>query len=88
MRVPEQRYAVFAHDPHLRNLSSTWQAVFAWLAQSGYRSAQKPDFELYPSGTSPLSPDDSIEIWLGLLHSGLHEGSIEVPSTSAGDNES
>jgi aminoglycoside 6'-N-acetyltransferase I len=61
--------------------------VFEWLARSGYRSAEKPDFELYHPGAQPLSPDEGIEIWLGIVDRGLPSGSIEVRSASPADSD-
>src|SRR5262249_34772967 len=67
MRVPAQRYAVFRHDGRTKTLASTWLEILAWLEQGRYRSAEAPDFELYPSGVDPLQPLDGAEVWVGVL---------------------
>ena len=59
--------AVFQHEGGIENLEDMWQAAFAWLGSDGYDSAQKPDFELYPSGISPLDAKTGIEVWLGVV---------------------
>jgi aminoglycoside 6'-N-acetyltransferase I len=66
MRLPAQRYAVFAPGAGTRDMGSIWQAVLQWLALSPWRSAHKPDFELYPPGADPLAPSVGVEIWLGV----------------------
>jgi AraC family transcriptional regulator len=67
MRVPAQRYAVFRHDGRAKTLASTWLEILAWLEQGRYRSAEAPDFELYPPGVDPLQPLDGAEVWVGVL---------------------
>lgn len=65
MRVPAQRYAVFAHDGDT-TLRDTWMRIFDWLATSGYASAETPDFEVYPAGTDPRAPRNGVEVWVGI----------------------
>jgi predicted transcriptional regulator YdeE len=60
MRVPAQRYAVFAHDGPPETLRSTWMAIFAWLERGQYASAHTPDFEVY-------GPDGGIEVRVGVV---------------------
>jgi AraC family transcriptional regulator len=48
-------------------LRSTWQQILSWLASGAYASAHKPDFELYPPGTDPLTASDTIEVWVGVV---------------------
>jgi predicted transcriptional regulator YdeE len=67
MRVPAQRYAVFVHNDRTATLQSTWQQVFAWLSNSEFESAQRPDFELYGPGIDPLAPHERVEIWIGVV---------------------
>ena len=64
MRVPEQRYAVFAH-PDGTPPGSTWMAVFEWLDSSGFVSAHTPDFEVYRS-VQDARARSGAEIWLGV----------------------
>jgi predicted transcriptional regulator YdeE len=67
MRVPDVRYAVFAHGGGGASLRSTWQRVFEWLAAGPYDSAHTPDFELYGPGADPLADDGEIEVWVGVV---------------------
>jgi predicted transcriptional regulator YdeE len=66
VRVPAQRYAVFAHHGHASTLRSTWQHIFEWLATSSYESAHTPDFELYGPHSDLLAVVGGIEIWVGV----------------------
>ena len=74
MRVPEQRYAVFAHRGHASALGSTWQQILAWLPGSAYESAHKPDFEVYGPRVDPLTAVGGIEVWVGVVAKGQHDG--------------
>lgn len=66
MRVPTQRYAVFAH-PSDASTGSTWRRIFAWLDEGPYASAHKPDFERYPSAPHPAAKPSGVEIWVGVV---------------------
>jgi predicted transcriptional regulator YdeE len=65
VRVPAQRYAVFAH-PERTALPSTWQSILTWLSTGPYESSHRPDFEIYPSmpGSALTS---GIEVWVGVV---------------------
>ncbi|MDN0074101.1 GyrI-like domain-containing protein [Crenobacter sp. SG2303] len=68
MRITPQRYAVFAHRGTAATLGKTWRAIlFDWLPNSSYRSAHRPDFELYGAGQEPARPDGEIEIWVAIV---------------------
>lgn len=66
LRLPAAHYAVFEHRGPIASLQRTWADVFAWLPRTGRRSAQSPDFELYPEGFDPTR-DDTLEIWLPIV---------------------
>lgn len=66
MRVPAQRYAVFAHPGPTATLRSTWGRILAWLEAGPYRSAETPDFEVYATGVDPLS-GAGVEVWVGVV---------------------
>lgn len=67
MRVPAQRYAVFAHDGPVTTLAESWRDVFVWLAASPYTSAEGPDFERYGARFDEQAGRGDIEIWLGIV---------------------
>jgi AraC family transcriptional regulator len=76
VRVPAQRYAVFAHDGSASTLRSTWQRVFEWLASGSYDSAHTPDFELYGPDSDPLAGAGGIELWVGVVPRKPAPGSV------------
>lgn len=69
MRVPAQRYAVFAHLGPASTLRATWQQILEWLSSGPYASAHTPDFEVYGPGVDPLDGTGGIEIWVGVVES-------------------
>ena len=67
MRVPAVRYAVFLHEGNVATIQATWKQVFStWLPNSGMRSANTPDFELYDERFDGATGDGGVEIWLGV----------------------
>jgi AraC family transcriptional regulator len=67
MRVPAVRYAVFLHEGNVRTIQATWKQIFStWLPNSGMRSANTPDFELYDERFDGATGDGGVEIWLGV----------------------
>ena len=67
MRVPAVRYAVFLHEGNVRAIQATWKQIFStWLPNSGMRSANTPDFELYDERFDAATGDGGVEIWLGV----------------------
>lgn len=67
MRISPQTYAVFRHLGHVDALPHTWQQALAWLAQSDYDSAHKPDFERYGDAFDPDSGSGEVELWLAVV---------------------
>jgi AraC family transcriptional regulator len=66
MRVPPQRYAIFAL-PDGATIESTWRQIFAWLEGGEYQSAHLPDFERYPADSDPRAPGAGVEFWVGVV---------------------
>lgn len=67
MRISPQTYAVFRHLGHVDALPHTWQQALAWLAQSDYDSAHRPDFERYGDAFDPDSGRGEVELWLAVV---------------------
>ena len=71
MRVPAVRYAVFLHEGNVATIQATWRQIFStWLPNSGVRSANTPDFELYDERFDGATGDGGVEIWLGVQPAG------------------
>jgi AraC family transcriptional regulator len=67
LRLPEQRYAVFAHRGHVSAIRATCSAIWSeWLPGSGYEAADRPFFELYRESFDPQTGSGGIEIWVPL----------------------
>jgi predicted transcriptional regulator YdeE len=74
MRVPAQRYAVFAHRGPASALRLTWQQILEWLPSSEFESAHKPDFEVYGPRIDPLAAVGGIEVWVGVVPRSPRDG--------------
>ena len=74
MRVPAQRYAVFAHRGPVSELRFTWQQILEWLPSSEFESAHKPDFEVYGPRIDPLVAVGGIEVWVGVVPRSSRDG--------------
>jgi AraC family transcriptional regulator len=67
IRIPEQKYAVFAHRGHISTIRSTWNAIWnQWFPQSGHEVADAPDFERYGEEFDARSGNGGLEIWIPL----------------------
>ncbi len=67
MRLLPQHYAVFQHSGHVGALHATWcRIIDEWLPQSGFVSAERPDFELYTESYDPATGTGGIEVWVGV----------------------
>jgi AraC family transcriptional regulator len=65
LTIAPQRYAVFAHDGHVSQISSVWMDIFAvWLPQSGCEVAAAPSFECYSEAFDPEVAIGNVEIWI------------------------
>ena len=64
MRIPAQRYAVFASDGHVSQVGAVWQHIWRdWLPQAAYEDAETPPFELYDARFNPETGEGGFEIW-------------------------
>ncbi|MFC0399912.1 AraC family transcriptional regulator [Paraburkholderia rhizosphaerae] len=67
VRIPAQRYAVFAHREHVSSIRRTWNTVWnAWLPKSGLTPADAPNFERYGEQFNSMTGLGGVEIWLPL----------------------
>jgi AraC family transcriptional regulator len=65
VRIPEQKYAVFAHRDHISTIRRTINTVWnEWLPASGLKAADAPSFERYDENFDPLTGNGGLEIWL------------------------
>jgi AraC family transcriptional regulator len=65
LRIPEQRYAVFTHRDHVSTIRRTWYTIWnKWLPESGYKTAEGPEFERYGKEFDPRSGNGGFEIWV------------------------
>ena len=56
LRIPRQRYAVFAHRQHIAGIRRTWDAIWnGWLPRSGHEVADAPLLERYDDHLHPRS---------------------------------
>jgi predicted transcriptional regulator YdeE/DNA-binding transcriptional MerR regulator len=63
--VPEHTYAVFAHKGDLPSLPKTYEYIYeTWLPQSGYRLADKIDFEYYDADFKDFAPESIFYIYV------------------------
>lgn len=68
IRVPAQRYAVFAHRGHITTILSTVRAVWRdWLPASGHAAGNFPDLiERYDERFDARTGSGGFELWLPL----------------------
>ena len=65
VRIPEQKYAVFAHGDHISTIRRTITAIWnEWLPASGLKVADAPNFERYGENFDPLTGNGGFEIWV------------------------
>jgi AraC family transcriptional regulator len=65
VRIPEQKYAVFAHRDHVSSIRRTVNTIWNhWLPASGLKMADAPTFERYDENFDPLTGDGGFEIWV------------------------
>ncbi len=65
VRIPEQRYAVFAHTDHVASIRRTITAIWNhWLPASGLKAADAPNFERYDENFDPSTGNGGLEIWV------------------------
>jgi AraC family transcriptional regulator len=65
VRIPEQRYAVFAHRDHISTIRRTINTIWnQWLPASGLKAADAPNFERYDENFDSLTGNGGLEIWV------------------------
>jgi AraC family transcriptional regulator len=65
VRIPEQKYAVFAHRDHVSSIRRTVNTIWNhWLPASGLKMADAPNFERYDENFDPLTGNGGFEIWV------------------------
>ena len=65
VRIPEQRYAVFAHTDHVSTIRGTFNIIWnQWLPSSGHKVADAPTFERYDEKFDPATGNGGLEIWV------------------------
>jgi AraC family transcriptional regulator len=65
LRIPEHRYAVFAHRDHIAAIRRTWFTIWnKWLPESGHQVAEAPEFERYGEEFDPRTGTGRLEIWI------------------------
>ena len=65
LRIPAQRYAVFAHRDHISTIRRTWFTIWnKGLPESGHQPAEGPEFERYGEEFDPRTGTGGFEIWI------------------------
>jgi AraC family transcriptional regulator len=65
VRIPEQKYAVFAQRDHISTIRSTWNTIWnEWLPNSDYEVADATDFERYGEQFDSTTGMGGFEIWI------------------------
>jgi AraC family transcriptional regulator len=65
VRIPEQRYAVFAHRDHISTIRRTINTIWnQWLPASGLKAADAPNFERYDENFNSLTGNGGLEVWI------------------------
>ncbi|WP_027170179.1 AraC family transcriptional regulator [Mesorhizobium sp. WSM3224] len=65
VRVPAQKYAVFAHREHISTIRRTINTIWnRWLPASGHEIADAPEFERYGPEFDAHTGNGGLEIWL------------------------
>jgi AraC family transcriptional regulator len=65
VRIPEQKYAVFAHGDHISTIRRTINTIWnQWLPASGMKAADAPSFERYDENFDPMTGNGGLQIWM------------------------
>src|SRR5258707_962967 len=65
VRIPEQKYAVFAHREHVSTIRRTVNTIWnQWLPASGLEAADAPNFERYDENFDSFTGNGGLEIWV------------------------
>jgi len=67
VRIPAQKYAVFAQPDHISKIRGAWSAIWGeWLPSSGHEAADGPRLERYGETFNGETGEGGYEIWLPL----------------------
>jgi len=65
LRLPAQRYAVWAHDGHISEIRSVWRSIWGeWVPERVKKLTDAPFFERYPERFDAKTGVGGFEIWL------------------------
>jgi AraC family transcriptional regulator len=65
LRIPAQRYAVFAHRDHIATIRRTVNSIWnKWLPESKHEAADAPSFERYGENFDGRTGNGGLEIWI------------------------
>lgn len=65
VRIPEQKYAVFAHRGHISTIRDTLASIWSkWLPESGHEAADAPTFERYGAEFDSNTGNGGLEVWI------------------------
>lgn len=64
LKVPAQRYAVFAHREHISSIRGTFSAIWSWFPSSNLKPADGPTMEVYTRDFDPTTGLGGLEIWI------------------------
>ena len=65
IRVPAQKYAIFAHRDHISGIRRTVNTIWNhWLPSSGLKAADAPNFERYDETFDSSTGNGGLEIWI------------------------
>jgi AraC family transcriptional regulator len=65
IRIPAQRYAVFAHREHIATIRRTWFTIFnKGLSDAKLTMIDAPQFEKYGPSFDPRTGNGGLEIWI------------------------
>ena len=65
LRIPSQRYAVFAHGGYVASIRGTFQAIWSqWFPKSGEKPVNGPTLERYGEEFNPQTGMGGFEIWI------------------------
>ncbi len=67
LRIPPQRYAVFAHPGHVSTLGGTYRAIWNhWPPGHGRTLAEAPSLERHHPGFDPRTGHGGLDLWIAL----------------------
>jgi AraC family transcriptional regulator len=65
LRLTAQKYAVFAHRPHIAEIRRTVATIWTkWLPESGHEAADAPGFERFDDAFDFRTGEGGLELWI------------------------